>query len=102
MARGGSHPDRRDAVALREKKNMSDTNSVTRESALSRVALRCCAWAERWFPDAWVFAVVMLALVAFAALAIGVKPAAVASSFGSGFWSLIPFTSQMAFVILGG
>jgi short-chain fatty acids transporter len=23
---------------------------------LTRIALRCCEWSERWFPDAYVFA----------------------------------------------
>jgi short-chain fatty acids transporter len=78
------------------------SDSTARDSALSRLALRCCAWAERWFPDAWVFSVVMVATVAVAALAIGVAPSAVAGNFGSGFWSLIPFTMQMTFVILAG
>jgi short-chain fatty acids transporter len=81
---------------------MTQSVPAARESALSRFALRCCAWAERWFPDAWVFSVVMVAIVAVAALAIGVAPSAVASNFGSGFWSLIPFTMQMTFVILAG
>jgi short-chain fatty acids transporter len=81
---------------------MNEANPAGRASALARLALRCCAWSERWFPDAWVFTVVMVAIVAIAALAIGVKPSAVADSFGSGFWSLIPFTMQMCFVILAG
>jgi short-chain fatty acids transporter len=37
-----------------------------------------------------------------AAISIGVAPLQVARSFGSGFWSLIPFTMQMVFIILGG
>jgi len=73
-----------------------------KESLLSRMALRCCAWAERWFPDAWVFSVAMVAIVAVAALGIGVRPAEVAHQFGGGFWSLIPFTMQMTLVILAG
>jgi short-chain fatty acids transporter len=87
---------------MRQKENMIDASPAGRDAALARLALRCCAWSERWFPDAWVFSAVMVALVAAAALAIGVKPAAVANSFGSGFWSLIPFTMQMCFVILAG
>jgi short-chain fatty acids transporter len=66
------------------------------------MAQRCCAWSERWFPDAFAFAVMAVALVAFGALCIGVAPREVAQSFGSGFWSLIPFTMQMSFIIIGG
>ncbi len=75
---------------------------MNRESALSRLATRCCAWSERWFPDAFAFATVAVAVVAVAAMSIGVAPIQVAQSFGSGFWSLIPFTMQMVFIILGG
>jgi len=72
------------------------------ESALSMLANRCCTWSERWFPDAFAFATVAVAVVAVAAMSIGVAPLQVAQSFGSGFWSLIPFTMQMVFIILGG
>jgi short-chain fatty acids transporter len=69
---------------------------------LSRMAQRCCGWSERWFPDAFAFAVMAVALVAAGALLIGAPPMAVAENFGSGFWSLIPFTMQMTFIIIGG
>ncbi len=69
---------------------------------LSRAALRSCAWAERWFPDAWVFAALAVIAVAAAALARGASPLAAATAFGDGFWSLIPFTMQMCFIIIGG
>jgi short-chain fatty acids transporter len=59
-------------------------------------------WSERWFPDAFVFAMLAVAVVAVAALAIGAPPAAVAMHFGTGFWDLIPFTMQMALIIIGG
>lgn len=69
---------------------------------LARTAQRCCAWSERWFPDAFAFAIMAVALVAAGALGIGAAPAAVAQNFGAGFWSLIPFTMQMTFIIIGG
>ncbi|WP_287810888.1 TIGR00366 family protein [Pseudomonas sp.] len=72
------------------------------ESRYARFALRCSTWAERWFPDAWVFAAVAVVAVALAALAIGAQPTDTATAFGDGFWSLIPFTMQMAFVVIGG
>jgi len=71
-------------------------------SLLATVAQRSCAWCERWFPDAFAFAVLAVAVVAVAALCIGAAPLTVAESFGSGFWSLIPFTMQMTFIIIGG
>ncbi|CAM5257929.1 Short chain fatty acid transporter OS=Rhodanobacter lindaniclasticus OX=75310 GN=B1991_11235 PE=4 SV=1 [Rhodanobacter lindaniclasticus] len=70
---------------------------------MARAALRSAAWAERWFPDAWVFAALGVVLVALAAFAFGATPTATVVAFGDGFWSLIPFTMQMAFVVdLGG
>jgi len=71
-------------------------------SRLSAIAQRCCAWSERWFPDAFVFAITAVAVVSIGALSIGAAPVQIARSFGSGFWSLIPFTMQMAFIIIGG
>src|SRR5438477_7834371 len=75
---------------------------MSRESRLSAVAQRCCTWSERWFPDAFAFAVMAVAVVSLGALAIGARPLTIAQNFGSGFWSLIPFTMQMTFIILGG
>ena len=71
-------------------------------SHYARFALRCSNWAERWFPDSWVFAAVAVITVALATLAMGAKPTDAAKAFGDGFWSLIPFTLQMCFVVIGG
>ena len=67
-----------------------------------RAALRCTAFAERWFPDAYVFAVLGVVVVAACALGFGASPGDTAAQFGEGYWSLIPFTMQMAFVVIGG
>lgn len=79
---------------------MSSTS--LQESRSARFALRCSAWAERWFPDAWVFAALAVLIVTLAVLGMGAKPADTAKAFGDGFWSLIPFTLQMAFVVISG
>jgi len=71
-------------------------------SLLSAIASSCCTWSERWFPDAFAFAVLAVAVVAIGAVSIGVAPPVVAQNFGSGFWGLIPFTMQMSFIIIGG
>jgi short-chain fatty acids transporter len=76
--------------------------ATANEGVLARAALRSSAWAERWFPDAWVFAALGVVLVAAAAMAFGATPAVTVNAFGDGFWSLIPFTMQMAFVVIGG
>src|SRR6266404_2745388 len=72
------------------------------QSWLTHLALRTCNWSERWFPDAYVFAVLAVVLVALVAMAAGASPTATTSAFGDGFWSLIPFTMQMCFIIIGG
>ena len=72
------------------------------DSRSARFALRCSNWAERWFPDSWVFAAVAVITVALATMFMGAKPTDAAMAFGDGFWSLIPFTMQMAFVVIGG
>lgn len=72
------------------------------DGLLTRLGLRFTAWAERWFPDAFVFAAIAVAVVALAALANGSSPQVIAKSFGDGFWSLIVFTMQMALVAIGG
>ena len=76
--------------------------SEAREGILARIALGFTNWAERWFPDAYVFAALAVIVVAIAALANGAPPQAIAKAFGDGFWSLITFTMQMAFVAISG
>ena len=71
-------------------------------TALARLAVRMTALAERWLPDAFVFALVGTALVLGAALALGTPPAALVKSWGDGVWSLVPFTLQMAMIVISG
>jgi short-chain fatty acids transporter len=72
------------------------------ETALARLGLRFTDWAEHWFPDAYVFVALAVAVVALAALINGASPVAVARAFGDGFWSLITFTMQMAMIVISG
>ena len=76
---------------------------MKRESGfLARAGMRIADACERWFPDAFVFALAAIVLVFFGGLAIGVPAPKLASEFGNGFWSLVSFTMQMAMVIIGG
>jgi short-chain fatty acids transporter len=75
---------------------------IQREGVLVRIAIGFTSWAERWFPDAFIFVAIAVVVVAVASLANGASPAAVSVAFGNGFWSLITFTMQMAFVAIGG
>lgn len=74
----------------------------TRESGLARFAQSLAAWFERWFPDAYIFALIGVVLVAVLAMAFGASPISVAQSFGGGFWDLTAFTMQMTMVVLTG
>ena len=80
----------------------ADDTRAAREGFLARIALGFTLWAERWFPDAYVFVALAVILVSLAALGNGAPPQAIAKAFGDGFWSLIPFTMQMTFVVIGG
>jgi short-chain fatty acids transporter len=77
-------------------------STVPGTSKLARFALSCCNWSERWIPDAYVFAAAAVVIVAVVALLAGASPLLTARAFGDGFWSLIPFTMQMSFIIIGG
>jgi short-chain fatty acids transporter len=85
---------------------MTETQTQTqtggRGGLLAKVALGFTSWAERWFPDAYIFAALAVVLVSAAALINGAPPQAVAKAFGDGFWALITFTMQMAFVVISG
>src|ERR1700677_3183567 len=59
-------------------------------------------WSERWFPDAFVFALIALVIVFLAGLALGTPARSLVQFFGQGVRSLIPFTMQMAIIIIGG
>lgn len=58
--------------------------------------------AERWFPDAFVFALLGVVITFVGGLCLGETPMALIVAGGSSFWSLVNFTMQMAMVIIGG
>ncbi|HEY0882346.1 MAG TPA: TIGR00366 family protein [Archangium sp.] len=79
------------------------------EGRLARIAAHFTAWAERWIPDAFVFALIATVIVVVASffkfaaekdVAFAAKE--VVTVWGAGFWDLIPFTLQMALVIITG
>src|SRR5438067_7512356 len=69
---------------------------------LARIGMRIADACERFFPDAFVFALAAIVIVFVAGLSVGVAPLTLATEFGNGFWSLVNFTMQMALVIIGG
>lgn len=88
---------------------MKSSSSLTRGTAapgaggaLERMAAAVTRWSEKWFPDAYIFAAIAVVVVALGAMAIGAPARQVGVAFGDGFWSLIPFTMQMAIVAISG
>ena len=73
-----------------------------KQGGLARLAYAFTEWAETWFPDAFVFVILTVIAVTIANLATGAAPIAIAKGFGDGFWTLIPFTMQMAMVAITG
>lgn len=84
------------AQATKSKSPASD------QKGMARLGAALADWSEKWFPDAYVFAAIAVVIVCAAALAMGRTPAQVSVDFGKSFWNLIPFTMQMAFVVIGG
>lgn len=82
--------------------NKNSESGEPGEGALERFGLWLAAWSEKWFPDAWVFALVGIVFVFCLGLLIGESPGKLAVEGGKSFWILIPFTMQMALIIIGG
>ncbi len=79
--------------------------SKTAEQAglLARMAAALTDWTERWVPDAFIFAIVATLVIVVAGLtATASTLGQVIDSWGHGFWDLIPFTLQMALIIITG
>src|SRR5262249_12618442 len=70
---------------------------------VARAALALTDWAERWLPDAFIFALLATFIVVAAAVAATPPtPAQVVDAWGRGFWELIPFTLKMSLIIITG
>ncbi|MBG6212140.1 MAG: TIGR00366 family protein [Cryobacterium sp.] len=78
------------------------TEEVVPEKGLAKVAQTMAKWTEKWFPDAYIFALGGVIIVALAALSSGASPTAIVVAFGDGFWDLTAFTLQMAMVVMTG
>lgn len=79
------------------------TGSPEQGGWLVRIGLRLVAVLERYLPDAFVFALIATGLV----LGLGLfwtrtAPDVLLLGWGKGFFSLLPFTLQMALIIIGG
>ena len=81
---------------------MSRRAEVAQAGALTRFGIAISDACERHFPDAFVFALAGVLVVFACGLALGETPGKLVREFGGGFWVLLPFTMQMALVIVGG
>ncbi len=76
------------------------------DNPVERVAARATALAERYMPDAFVFALGATLLVLVGALvvdpAMRADPTLLVLAWGNGFWELIKFTLQMSMIVIGG
>lgn len=81
---------------------MVQNSTEPKQNTLARFGLWLAEWSEKWFPDAWVFALIGVAVVFGLGILTGESPAKLAIEAGKSFWSLVPFTMQMAMIIIGG
>ena len=81
---------------------MAQDESERKRTTLEGFGLWLAAWSEQWFPDAWVFALVGVAVAFVLGILVGESPTKLAVEGGKSFWSLVPFTMQMAMIIIGG
>src|SRR5882724_10270315 len=84
-------------------RSAKNTNPPAEAGMFARIALALTDWTERWVPDAFVFALLatLIVIVAGVALTPSRLPQVI-DAWGKGFWELIPFTLQMALIIITG
>jgi short-chain fatty acids transporter len=84
------------------KRNATEGGGEDSAGLFVRLGMGLADWSQKWFPDAFVFALAGLIIVFLAGLFAGVGVRNLIKYFGDGFWGLIPFTMQMAMIIIGG
>src|SRR5688500_4400131 len=78
-------------------------NGTEKTGFLARIALALTDWTEKWVPDAFIFALIATLIVVVAGVAFTPSTLPqVIDAWGKGFWELIPFTLQMALIIITG
>ena len=79
-----------------------DSTQAGRDSGLARFGLALATWSERWFPDPLVFALAGIVIVFIFGLCLRESASKLAIQGAKNFWTLVPFTMQMAMIIIGG
>ena len=94
--------NRKDNTVIDKEPTQSRAGEGGSAIGLERVGIALADWSEQWFPDAFIFALAALLIVFVIGLFFGSATRDLIQYFGDGFWSLIPFTMQMAMIIIGG
>jgi len=89
-------------LATEPVRNVGHEDSGDSATGFARLGMALADWSQRWFPDAFVFALAGLVVVFLTGAFLGIALRDLVKYFGDGFWSLIPFTMQMAIIIIGG
>lgn len=84
------------------KRNESRVGAEASDGVWARAGAALADWSELWFPDAFIFAMIAVIIVFAAGLFLGTSMQDLIKYYGQGFWSLIPFTMQMAMIIISG
>jgi len=89
-------------LATEPVRNVGREDAGDSAAGFARLGMALADWSQRWFPDAFVFALAGLVVVFLTGAFLGIALRDLVKYFGDGFWSLIPFTMQMAIIIIGG
>lgn len=69
----------------------------------TQIGRRLVAWAERWVPDPFVFAVGLTLVALFLGILLtGTSPAGMVAHWNHGFWNLLEFSMQMSLILVTG
>src|SRR5260370_35555119 len=79
-----------------------EKQAAAQEQPLVRFGLGLANWSERWFPDPLIFALLGIVVVLVVGLLLRQRLTQLAIQGGKNFWALVPFTSQMVIVSVGG
>lgn len=98
------HPSRRfiTRIILRIMSTPNPSVNSSEHGLFTRLGASLSDWSERWFPDAFVFALLAAIIVFVAGLILGSTLQQLVTWFGTGFWSFVPFTMQMVVVVVSG
>ena len=82
---------------------MSEKKATVKGTWLERWGFGWATSAERWMPDPFIFAILLVFIIFIMAMAIqGLNPYAVAQCMYKGFWGFLAFAMQMVLILITG